>query len=54
MADYRITAYENGTQKTIIITAYSREDAFQTAWALFDADDMYVEEVIENGSSKEL
>lgn len=54
MADYRITAYENGTQKTVIITAYSREDAFQTAWALFDVDDMYVEEVIENGSSKEL
>ena len=54
MADYRVTAYENGTQKTIIITACSREDAFQTAWALFDANDLYVEEVTENGSSKEL
>lgn len=54
MADYRVTAYENGTRKTVIITAYSREDAFQTAWALFDAEDVYLEEVIEDGSSKEL
>lgn len=54
MADYRVTAYENGTRKTIIITACSREDAFQTAWALFDADDIYVEEVTEDGSGKKL
>lgn len=54
MADYRVTAYENGTQKTIIITANSREDAKQTAWSIFDAEDVYLEEVTEDGSSKEL
>ena len=54
MADYRVTTYENGTQKTIIITACSREDAKQTAWSIFDADDIYVEEVTENGSGKKL
>ena len=54
MADYKITVYENGTQKSMIITASSREDAKQTAWSIFDADDIYVEEVTEDASSKKL
>ena len=54
MADYKVTTYEDGRQTTVIITASSKEDAKQTAWSMFDADDIYVEEVIEDASGKKL
>ena len=54
MADYRVTVYTDDTNKTIIITAHSREDAMQTAWSMFDADEICVEEVMYDASGKKL
>ena len=45
MKKYRLTFYEDGVQKTQIVTANSSDEALRKGWCMFDADDMYVSEI---------
>ena len=46
MSKYIITAYIDEIQKTKIVEAENKEEAKKIGWELFDADDIYVSEVI--------
>lgn len=49
MKKYKITAYIDGVQKSRTVEAESKEAAEEIGWELFDADDIYVSEVTNNG-----
>ena len=45
MKQFCVTFYEDGVRKSRTIEAESIEEAYEKAWSLFDADDLYVSEV---------
>lgn len=49
MKKYKITAYLDGVQKSRTIEAEDKAEAERIGWELFDADDIYVSEVTNNG-----
>ena len=53
MKEYKATI-RNGRQEQFFIYANSREEALQHVWSMTDAEDVYLEEVTEDGSGKEL
>lgn len=51
MKKYKIIFYENGIQHSTTITARNRREALQKACTMFDTDDLYISEVMEDGQS---
>lgn len=48
MKQFKITYHENGVTKYLTISAKDRQDAYNKAWRMIDADDIYVSEVEDN------
>ena len=46
---YTISAYIYGVKKTRTVEAESKVEAERIGWELFDANDIYVSEVTNNG-----
>lgn len=49
MKKYTISAYIDGVKKTRTVDAENKAEAERIGWELFDADDIYVSEVKDNG-----
>lgn len=49
MKKYEISAHIDGVKKKRIIEAENKAEAERIGWELFDADDIYVSEVKNNG-----
>ena len=49
MKRYEITAYIDDVKKKRIVEAENKKAAESIGWELFDADDIYVSEVKDNG-----
>ena len=47
MKKYLITYYALGVQHSLRLTAKNYDDALSKAWAMVDADDLYVSEIEE-------
>ena len=45
MKEYKITYYDDETQKSFIVTAESKDEALQKAWSIVDSESVYVSEV---------
>ena len=51
MKRYEITVHEDGVKKVRSVFAYSKEEAEQIGWELFDADSIYVSEVEDDSNA---
>ena len=54
MKKYKAITRFYGKQGQFFVYANSREEALKQVWAMTDAEDVYLEEVKEDGSSKKL
>ena len=54
MKKYKAITRFNGVQGQFFVYANSRQEALKLVWTMTDAEDVYLEEVTEDGSGKEL
>lgn len=47
LKQYKLSYYENGVKKSIIVSAANKDEALEIGWSRLDVDDLYVSEVKE-------